>query len=403
MGVNLVRREELQPLEVNEYEERIERARRLMHEQSLDALVLSAEQNLLYFTGFRTQFFASPSRPWFFVLPLQGEPCAIVPALGEGPLRETTWVRNVRTWISPNAQDEGVSIVVDFLRSCPRVFGRIGFELGPESRMGFPVEDFLRMRQLLGATEAVDGERLVRRLRYVKSPQEIARLRRVCRTVSDAFDALPDGFCAGDTERNIANRFRDFAFRATVDRVPYLTFDVGQGGYRTAISEPGDRVLRAGDVFTIDAGCVVEGYHSDFNRNWAIARASDEARRAYEVLYRATAAALAVARPGVRTSDLFAVQMKVITDALPRFKAPAQEPNFAGRFGHGLGLHLTEPPSNSPDDHTVLVPGAVLTIEPCIAFSATQIMLTEEDVVITEDGCELLSRRAPSELPIIPL
>jgi Xaa-Pro aminopeptidase len=386
---------------VAEYETRIEYARRLMRERGIDAIVLSSEQNLLYFTGFCTQFFVSPTRPWFFVIPLEDEPCAIVPELGVGPMTEGTWVRNYRSWISPNPADEGVSLVAGFLAEHVPATGRIGFEIGPESRLGFPVEDFLRVRDQVGPRAIVDCQDLVRRLRFVKSAAEIGCLREVCRIVSDCFARVPLDYRSGDSQRDIATRFRHQAFSAGIDRVPYLTFDAGQGGYRTAISEPCSDVPQPGEVFTMDTGCAIRGYFSDFNRNWAIGHADDEARRAYEILYEATEAGLAAVRPGVRASEIYQAQFEVIEAAIPEFSNPSGQPNLAGRFGHGLGLNLTEPPSNSPNDDTVLESGVVLTIEPCFVFTQSQLMLTEENIVVTEDGYELLSRRAPPELPII--
>ncbi len=384
-----------------EFENRIERARGLMRDRGIDAIVLSSEQNLLYFTGFCTQFFVSPTRPWFFAIPLDGEPCAIVPELGVGPMTEGTWVRNFRSWISPNPVDEGVSLVAAYLEECVPATGRIGFEIGPESRLGFPVEDFLRIRERIGPRAIVDCQDLVRRLRFVKSPAEIDCLRTVCSIVSDCFARVPLDYRSGDSQRDIATRFRHQAFSAGIDRIPYLTFDIGPGGYHTAISEPCSEVPRPGDVFTMDTGCAIRGYFSDFNRNWAIGHADDEARRAYEVLYAATEAGLGAVRPGVRASEIYAAQLEVIEASLPAFSDPSKEPNLAGRFGHGLGLNLTEPPSNSASDDTVLEAGVVLTIEPTFMFTRSQIMLTEENIVVTDDGYELLSRRAPPELPII--
>jgi Xaa-Pro aminopeptidase len=72
-----------------------------------------------------------------------------------------------------------------------------------------------------------------------------------------------------------------------------------------------------------------------------------------------------------------------------------------GRSGHGLGMQLTEPPSNMPGDETELVPGMVMTVEPGYEYSPGKMIVHEENLVITEDGCELLTRRAPREMPVI--
>ena len=99
-------------------------------------------------------------------------------------------------------------------------------------------------------------------------------------------------------------------------------------------------------------------------------------------------AGFAAAKPGARASDLFAAMDQVVTGG----KNSAD----SGRFGHGLGLQLTEWPSLIPDEHTVLVEGMVLTLEPSIETTADgQLLVHEENIVITADGAEFLSPRAP--------
>ena len=114
----------------------------------------------------------------------------------------------------------------------------------------------------------------------------------------------------------------------------------------------------------------------------------------HDILYRATDAGITAAHPGNTAADVFAAQAKVLTDAGIAL-------GNVGRFGHGLGKALTEPPSNMPGDDTRLEPGVVLTIEPSAMYGRGKILVHEENIVITTDGADLLSRRAPREMVII--
>ena len=110
---------------------------------------------------------------------------------------------------------------------------------------------------------------------------------------------------------------------------------------------PTDRVLQRGDVVIIDTCTTYDGYFCDFDRNWSIGYAADEVKRAYEAAWRATEAGLAVAKPGATCAELW-LAMDSILGSMGSLG------NNAGRMGHGLGLQLTEPPSLTGDDDTVL-------------------------------------------------
>jgi Xaa-Pro dipeptidase len=383
------------PFSREEFQHRAERARRLMRAAELDVLLVTSEPNFRYLTGFTTQFWVSPTRPWYFVLPLEGTATAVVPSVGYDGFSKESWVPDVRTWPSPRPDDEGVSITAAVLLEAQRRFGRAGIEIGPESRIGIPLQDFFRLQRAVGSLEFSDGAELLHRLRMVKSPAEIERIRRICLLVSDAYEALPGKIGAGDTERDVCRKLHADIILRGADKSPYLIGVSGVGGYSNAIMGPTDRALQAGDVFTIDTGSTLDGYFCDFNRNWAIGHASEKTRVAYDTAYRATDAGLQAVRPGAGASDVWLAQARVLE--------PAGEVVAGSRMGHGIGLQLTEGPSNRPDDTTVLEPGMVITVEPGIVFGPGQIMLHEEDVLVTENGCELLTRRASRELLTVRL
>lgn len=375
-----------------EFEARLRGAQALMAEDGLSALLLCTEPELRYYSGFHTPFWLSPTRPFFLVLPARGAPVAVIPAIGESSMA-ATWVRDIRTWPAPRPEDDGVTLLADTLRELAGA-GRIGVPMGPETHVRMPAADFDRLRDLLGTGRIVDATGIVRRQRMVKSPAEIARIAHVCAIASAAFATLPDLLATGQTERGAFAAFRMELLRQGADEVPYLVGSSGPGGFTDIIKQPSDRVLDRGDLLLFDTGAVFDGYFCDFDRNYAFGHASDAARRAYEVVHAATEAGLKAARPGNTCADLHRAMAAVMT-------AGGGDKSDVGRLGHGLGMQLTEWPSHMPTDRTVLQPGMVLTLEPGMSFDGGKTMLHEEDIVIREDGPELLTRRAAPELPII--
>ena len=173
----------------------------------------------------------------------------------------------------------------------------------------------------------------------------------------------------------------------------YLVGAAGQGGYDDIISPPAGRQIQAGDVLILDTGCVFDGYYCDFDRNYGFGVVDDAAKRAYEAVWHATEAGLAAAVPGSRCRDIFAAMDTVM-------QAAGAQGESVGRFGHGLGVQLTEPPSHTHWDDTVLEAGMVITLEPGMIFAPGRMMVHEENLVVRDSTPELLSRRAPSSLPM---
>src|SRR5688572_10919040 len=120
-----------------ECESRVARSRELMHQHELDALLVTAPPNFRYFTGFESQFWESPTRAWFALIPAEGPCIAVIPEIGV-PAVSRTWIGEVRSWPAPRPADDGVSLVADAIRSCRRRFGRIGLEMGRESVVRMP-------------------------------------------------------------------------------------------------------------------------------------------------------------------------------------------------------------------------------------------------------------------------
>lgn len=370
----------------SEFEARTERAQRAMHDAGFDALFLCTEAEVRYFTGYRTLFWQSPTRPWFLIVPANGKPVAIIPEIG-GALMRSSWLDDVRTWSSPAKDDDGVSLLIEALSA----YRRVGLPMGRESTLRMPLNDFERLQAGVPDTIFADATPLIRALRMVKSAAEIDVIRQICHIASSAFEAAPQLFHEGQSLEDAFRTFRMELLQQGADDVPYLVGGAGQGGYADVISPPDSTPLRPGDVFMLDTGATLKGYYCDFDRNWAFGQTDEAARQAYRTLFKATDAALDIARPGIQSRDLWAAMQQVIDE-------PGSD---VGRYGHGLGMQLTEPPSHIDFDDTVLTEGMVLTLEPSMTVSEGRIMVHEENMVLTAEGAELLSRRAAPELPIL--
>ncbi len=381
------------PFDAAEFEHRAHRAQTLMREHRLDALLVTSPPNFRYFSGFDSLFWESPTRPWFLIVPAAGRCIAVVPEIG-APVLAQGWIRDIRSWPAPRPADDGVSLLRAALQSLPRRFGRIGLEMGRETVLRMPLIDFLAVREQLRGIDLVDGSPCIWQVRRIKTAAEVAHIRAACQLVSDAFEALPRQLALGRTEAEVCRDLTIDVLRRGADTVPFIACACGPGGYAQIISRPGQRALETGDVLIIDVGATVNGYFCDFDRNFAFGAISTAALNAQDAVWRATEAGIAAAVPGATTTDLWAAMTKVL-------EAAGMRGNNVGRLGHGLGLQLTEPPSNMPGDDTVLEPGMVITIEPGMEYEAGKMIVHEENVVITPDGAQLLTRRAPRELPVI--
>jgi len=379
--------------DISEYENRLDNIQRLMRSQKMDAILLTTQVDIEYYTGFKTQFFQSPTRPWYVVIPSDNKPKAIIPTIGESGMSQT-WLDDIQTWTSPNPKDDGISLLLATIKSLTSKYKCLGVPKSQESTLRMPLDDYEGLINSLSGIEIKDANKILRQVRLVKSSAEIDKIRHICQLTSQGFIDLIDLLKAGDSERENCQRFKQCLLALGVDDSPYIVAGSGKDGYGSIIMGPGDKIIEEGDLFIIDTGSVFDSYFCDFDRNFAFGHICDEAREAYEVVFKATDAGFRASQVGNTTSDVF----HAMNDVMQKGGALG---NSVGRLGHGLGLQLTEWPSNTATDNTTLRPGVILTLEPGMAYLPGKEMVHEENIVITESGPEWLTKRASEELPII--
>ena len=377
----------------SEFETRTRNAQELMAKQGLAGMLLMSEPDVRYFSGFQTLFWQSPTRPWFLFVPASGKPIAVIPEIGAALMRQS-WLDDIRTWSAPAPDDDGISLLRDLLSPLAAAKARIGVMKGHETALRMPLGDWERLISGLPGLQIADVTGLVQGLRMVKSAAEIEKLSHICAIGSATFARVPEIITQGQPLEDVFRAFRREALTQGADDAPYVVGAADQGGYRDVISPPSRRALQDGDVLMLDTGLTWDGYFCDFDRNWAMGRTDNRARRAYDVLWRATEAGIAAARPGNTCRDLFAAMSAVIAEM-------DGSGGDIGRLGHGLGMQLTEQPSHAAFDTTVLSENMVLTLEPSLSYGDGLMMVHEEDIVLGPDSARLLTTRAAVELPVI--
>jgi Xaa-Pro aminopeptidase len=276
---------------------------------------------------------------------------------------------------------EGVELVETprnlFVGIAERLSGRIAFE--PDAITYSQVEA-LRA----GGLELIPRRGLVERLRAVKEEDELDAVRRAAASGDRAFRRLAGERFTGRSERELAWRMeqllREEGGHATSFPVVVAAGPNGALPHTT----PGDRVVEAGELVVVDAGCVVDGYCSDCTRTFAAGGVDGRLRRAYEVCLEAQQAALGAVRAGAAGRDVDAVARELI-DAT----------ELAGAFGHGLGhgvgLEVHEAPALRRESDDTLAAGNVVTVEPGIYLPGEGGVRIEDLVIVRDDGAEVLT------------
>ena len=381
------RKSEAVPITRDERHERQERARKLMSENALDAIVLMSGTSLNYFTGIR---WWGGERMFALVLPAKGAAFYVCPAFEEDRAREQISGApdgerpDVSTW----QEDESpYQRVAQGLKERGIASGKLGIEETVRFFFADGIAQAAPQVTLTSATRVTAG------CRMIKSAHEIALMRLACQVTLAAYEAvyhaLREGMTQQQVEDLIAAAYGQLGFpgEASVQLGEYSALPHGSGT---------PQVIREGSIVMIDDGCTVEGYQSDITRTFVLGKASeqfgDKMKKVFDIVHRAQAAALAAARPGLECGAVDAAARKVITDAGygPDYKY------FTHRLGHSMGMDGHEWPYLVRGNTTKLAPNMTFSDEPGIYLRGEFGIRLEDDMHITENGAELFTPQSPS-------
>jgi Xaa-Pro dipeptidase len=358
---------------------RIEKARRLMREHGLAAIVVEPGTSMLYYTAVP---WWSSERTFAVVIPARGEPAWVCPAFEEARARELIRFGNdVRVW----QEDESpFRVLAGILEDCGAARGRVGVE----EQVRFFVQDGLRREargiELISATPVTAG------CRMYKSPTELALMQRANDITIAAFEAAFTTFEEGMTQYDLqANML------AALERVggedPWALVGFGEySAYPHGSVQP--QRLKEGDIVLMDAGCAVEHYQADITRTTVFGKPTARQTEIWNLERRAQDAAFAAAQPGSTCASVDAAARKVLTDA--GFGPDYRVPGLPHRTGHGIGMDGHEWTHFVRGNETVLAPGMCFSDEPTIVIYGEFGIRLEDCLYITEDGPRFFTKRS---------
>lgn len=229
------------------------------------------------------------------------------------------------------------------------------------------------------AIKTGDLDKLISKMRIIKTSAEIGKMRRAQSITEDAFMQTIKLIKEGVTEKELA---LELEFRMRRSGAESVSFDlIVLTGSKTSMPHgvPGFNTVRYGDFVLFDIGATYEGYHSDMTRTVALGKVSSSSRRIYETVRKAQQNALDAVRAGVRCCD-------VDSKARSYINAAGYEGMFGHSTGHGVGIEIHEAPSVSPANDFILRSGMVITVEPGIYVPGKCGVRIEDMVVVSTDG-----------------
>lgn len=348
----------------NEFEQRRQAVSTGLAARKLDGLLVSFGPNLRYlsgFTGSNGNLLVLPGKAILFTDPRYqiqaGQEVTCRVKIAKGPL----------------AREVAAVIARLGLR-------RIGYEPAQMTCESFQsLESKLPMKASLAA---VTG--WIEELRMVKSPAEIARIRRSVDTNSRAFEQAVAHVRPGMKEQDLAAELEFRMRRLGAEKPSFET--IVAAGVRSALphAQPTAARFRSGDLVVVDMGAQQEGYCSDMTRMLFLGSPTAKVKRTYRAVLEAQLAAVDAVRAGASTARVDGAARKVLAGyGLARA--------FVHSTGHGLGLEIHEPPRIGKRDKNRLQAGMAITIEPGVYVEGFGGIRIEDTVVVTEKGCEILT------------
>jgi Xaa-Pro dipeptidase len=359
---------------------RIEKTSAWLKRQNAALAFIHSTHNVFYLSS----FMCNPHERLMglFVFP-EADPILVCPKLEEENARQSGWEHEILAY--DDAENPWVKIRMELAK---RSIGEGAVVAVEKDHLSVARAE--QLRQIIPRIELYPIDGYLNELRVLKDEAEIATLQEAAKLADEAVEVGVNSLGPGVTEMEVVAQIELAMKKKGVQAMSFATTVLF--GEKSALPHgiPGLRPLKKGELVLIDLGVIVDGYCSDITRTVAYGQIDEKQREIYQTVLKAETEAIQACKPGVRLGDLDLTARRVIDEA-------GYGEYFTHRLGHGLGIDVHEFPSIHQANDQVLQEGMVFTIEPGIYLPGVGGVRIEDDVVITKDGCQVLTRY-PKEL-----
>ena len=359
------------PIDAAERARRLTRAQALMKANGIGAVLIEPGSSMIYFTGVR---WWRSERPALALLPVEGEPCMVVPFFEEPSIRQSLAIpAEVRVW---QEDDDPLAVVAGWLRDRKLV----GRPVGVEETVRHFIPDMLA--HAAPGTRIVSANPVVRGCRMIKTPAEIALMQVATDITLAAYRWTWERVEVGMSQSDVS-ALMSAATKALGGAVEFSMALIGESAAYPHGSDTPQKIA-AGSVLLMDCGCAVHGYQSDVSRTFVKGGASSEIRKVWDQVRQGQQIALAAARIGATAGS--------VDDAVrtayerwgygPRYALPG----LSHRTGHGIGMDGHEPVNLVHGETTKLAPGMCFSNEPGLYLPGKFGVRLEDCFHMTESG-----------------
>jgi len=362
--------------------ERLKELQTWLQANKAEAALLTSTESIFYLSG----FFSDPhERLLALAIFANAEPFLVCPQMEVPDAKQAGWdgdiigytdIENPWEKVKQAVKDRGLTIHTMAIE-----------------KEHMNVERYEKVQQHFGAPKLVSAEEKLQKMRMIKSEDEMVKIREACRLADFAIEVGVSEIHEGKTEMEILAAIEYELKKAGVSQMSFSTMVLTGKNGASPHGTPGNTKVQRGDLVLFDLGVVHEGYCSDITRTVAYGDINDKQAEIYETVRRAQEAAVAASKPGVSCSEIDLTARNIIRDK-------GYGEFFPHRLGHGLGISVHEYPSLTETNSLELQSGMVYTIEPGIYVPNVAGVRIEDDLLITDAGCEVLTK-FPKSLQII--